>query len=280
MGVSEPVLFAGLSDGNTRAPLTREEQEDRGARVALTTDIGEGLGRWSLGDDDALLEIVTSANIACGFHGGDPGIMRRTCAISVKNNVAIGAQVSYRDLHGFGRRHRDPGAELRDDLLYQMGALRGLRAVGGWQGRFRASPRALWNVATKDTEHAQASSMRPSNSAVIFPFWRPGRGHRGVATRQEAGLRMVAEAFVDRAYTPRRAAAVRGEANALLTDADAAAAGRADGHRRTISPPMTARGRDHRGSSSCALRYARRCRHCPQDPRCARGCGVELFPIK
>ena len=101
-------------------------------QVALTTDIGEGLGRWSLGDDDALLEIVTSANIACGFHGGDPGIMRRTCAISVKNNVAIGAQVSYRDLHGFGRRYiAMPGAELRDDLLYQMGALEVFARVKG-----------------------------------------------------------------------------------------------------------------------------------------------------
>ena len=126
-------------------------------QVALTNDIGEGLGRWSLGDDDALLEIVASANIACGFHGGDPGIMRRTCAISVKNGVAIGAQVSYRDLHGFGRRYiAMPGPELRDDLLYQMGALEVFARIAGGKVDFCRAHGALWTVMTKDTEHAQA----------------------------------------------------------------------------------------------------------------------------
>src|SRR5690625_5047182 len=75
------------------------------ATIALTTDIGEGFGRWELADDAALLDVVTSANIACGFHGGDPSTMRNTCQISVDNGVSIGAQVSYRDLHGFGRRY-------------------------------------------------------------------------------------------------------------------------------------------------------------------------------
>ncbi|MFB7758255.1 LamB/YcsF family protein, partial [Streptomyces sp. NPDC056121] len=93
-------------------------------QVALTTDIGEGYGRWELAEDDALLDVVTAANIACGFHGGDPGTMRRTCKLSVANGVAIGAQVSYRDLHGFGRRFIAYGRqELTDDLLYQIGAL-------------------------------------------------------------------------------------------------------------------------------------------------------------
>jgi UPF0271 protein len=193
-------------------------------QVALTTDIGEGLGRWSLGDDDALLEIVTSANIACGFHGGDPGIMRRTCAISVKNGVAIGAQVSYRDLHGFGRRYiAIPGAELRDDLLYQMGALEVFARIAGGQVDFVRAHGALWTVMTKDTEHAQAivdatvefnknlPLLAPPNTEV----WRLG---------QEAGLRMVAEAFVDRAYTPEGLLQSRLEPNALLTDPDQAAA--------------------------------------------------------
>ena len=94
------------------------------AQVALTTDIGEGYGHWELAEDDALLEVVTAANIACGFHGGDPRIMRRTCALAVANDVAIGAQVSYRDLHGFGRRFiAYERQDLVDDLLYQMGAL-------------------------------------------------------------------------------------------------------------------------------------------------------------
>jgi 5-oxoprolinase (ATP-hydrolysing) subunit A len=193
-------------------------------QVALTTDIGEGLGRWSLGDDDALLEIVTSANIACGFHGGDPGIMRRTCAISVKNGVAIGAQVSYRDLHGFGRRYiAIPGPELRDDLLYQMGALEVFARIAGGKVDFVRAHGALWNVATTDTEHAQAlvdatlefNKDVPLLCSAGSEVWRLG---------EEAGLRLIAEAFVDRAYTPEGLLQPRSQPNALLTDADAAAA--------------------------------------------------------
>jgi UPF0271 protein len=194
------------------------------ARVALTTDIGEGLGRWSLGDDDALLEIVTSANIACGFHGGDPGIMRRTCALSVKNGVAIGAQVSYRDLHGFGRRYiAIPGDELRDDLLYQMGALEVFARLAGGKVDFIRAHGALYNVTAKDTEHAQAlvdatvefNAKLPLLCQVGTEAWRLG---------QEAGLRLIPEAFVDRAYTPDGLLQPRTEPNALLTDADEAAA--------------------------------------------------------
>lgn len=193
-------------------------------RVALTTDIGEGLGRWSLGDDDALLDIVTSANIACGFHGGDPGTMRRTCAISVKNGVAIGAQVSYRDLHGFGRRYiAMPGDDLRDDLLYQMGALEVFARLAGGQVDFVRAHGALWTVVIDNTEHAQAlvdatvefNRRLPLLASPGTEVWRLG---------EEAGLRMVAEAFVDRAYTPEGFLQSRLEPNALLTDADAAAA--------------------------------------------------------
>src|SRR5262252_113818 len=90
----------------------------------LNADLGEGFGHWSLGDDDALLSVVTSANVACGFHAGDPGIMRRVCADAAQHGVAIGAQVGYRDLAGFGRRRIDYDiTELRDEIIYQIGAL-------------------------------------------------------------------------------------------------------------------------------------------------------------
>src|ERR1700755_1609851 len=195
-----------------------------GARVALTTDIGEGLGRWSLGDDDALLDIVTSANIACGFHGGDPGIMRRTCAISVKNGVAIGAQVSYRDLHGFGRRYiAIPGAELRDDLLYQMGALEWFARLAGGKVDFVRAHGALWTVITKNTEHAQAIVDDTLEFGGNLPLLA-SPGTAGWRLGEEAGVRMVAEAFVDRAYTPEGLLQSRQEPNALLTDAGAASA--------------------------------------------------------
>src|SRR6266436_4747251 len=95
--------------------------------VDLNADLGESFGIWRLGDDKALLEIVTSANIACGFHAGDPLTIRRACASAVARGVAIGAQVSYRDLAGFGRREIDvPHAELTAEILYQIAALDGI----------------------------------------------------------------------------------------------------------------------------------------------------------
>ena len=193
------------------------------ARVALTTDIGEGLGRWSLGEDDALLEIVTGANIACGFHAGDPGIMRRTCATAVANGVAIGAQVSYRDLHGFGRRYvAVPGPELTDDLLYQAGALAVFaRLAGGRVDYFRAHG-ALYNVSATDTEHARALV----DAAVQFDPSLPLLCQAGTEVwrlAERAGLRLVAEAFVDRAYTADGLLQPRSEPGALLEDPDEAA---------------------------------------------------------
>ena len=105
-------------------------------RIDLNADLGEGFGVWRLGDDDALLGIVSSANVACGFHAGDPSTMRRVCTRAAAGGVAVGAQVSYRDLAGFGRRFLDvEPAELADDLLYQLAALDGIaRSAGMYRG--------------------------------------------------------------------------------------------------------------------------------------------------
>jgi UPF0271 protein len=193
------------------------------AQVALTTDIGEGLGRWSLGDDDALLEVVTGANIACGFHAGDPGIMRRTCATAVANGVAIGAQVSYRDLHGFGRRYvAMPGQELTDDLLYQLGALQVFARLAGGQVDYVRAHGALYNVAATDTEHAQAIV----DAAVQFDPTLPllcQRDTEASRLAEEAGVRVVSEAFVDRGYTAAGLLQPRDQPGALVEDADEAA---------------------------------------------------------
>ena len=95
-----------------------------GHSIDLNADIGEGFGAWSMGDDTALLDIVTSANIACGFHAGDASIMHRTCESAAVRGVVIGAHVSYRDLEGFGRRDLAvPADQLADQILYQIGAL-------------------------------------------------------------------------------------------------------------------------------------------------------------
>src|SRR5580700_12231044 len=125
--------------------------------VDLNADLGESFGAWRLGDDKALLEIVTSANIACGFHAGDPLTIRRACAGAVARGVAIGAQVSYRDLAGFGRREMSvPPAELAAEVLYQIAALDGVaRAEGGRVGYVKPHG-ALYNRAVWDPVQAAA----------------------------------------------------------------------------------------------------------------------------
>ena len=125
--------------------------------VDLNSDLGEGFGIWTLGDDAALLAIVTSANVACGFHAGDPSIMRRVTGQAVERGVAIGAQVSYRDLAGFGRRKIDmPRGELTDDVLYQLGALDGFARVAGDRVRYVKPHGALYNAIVDDAEQAAA----------------------------------------------------------------------------------------------------------------------------
>lgn len=192
--------------------------------VHLTTDIGEGFGRWTLADDEGLLAIVTSANIACGFHGGDPDIMRRTCATSVRNGVSIGAQVSYRDLAGFGRRFIDvPQETLTNDLLYQMGALQAFAVAAGGKVDFVRAHGALYNVAAKNTAHAAAIV----DATRLFDADLPLLCQRDTETwrlADEAGLRTVSEAFVDRAYTGEGLLVPRTEPNAMLVDASTAAA--------------------------------------------------------
>ena len=192
-------------------------------QVALTTDIGEGLGRWSLGDDDALLEIVTSANIACGFHGGDPGIMRRTCALSVKNGVAIGAQVSYRDLHGFGRRYiAMPGDELRDDLLYQIGALDAFCRAAGVRMQHIKAHGALYNRSVKDeaTAEAIAAAVKTYDPGLLFVALP---GSTLARAGEAAGLTVAREGFADRAYSPDASLAPRRLPGAVIHEPEVAA---------------------------------------------------------
>jgi len=193
-------------------------------QVALTTDIGEGYGRWRLADDDALLGLVTGANIACGFHAGDPGIMRATCATSVRQGIAIGAQVSYRDLHGFGRRYvAYERRELTDDLLYQVGALEAFARLAGGRVGFVRAHGALYNVAATDPDHAGAIVDAVKEYDASLPvlclagteMWRAA---------QAAGLRVLSEGFVDRGYTPDGRLVPRSEPGALITDPEAAAA--------------------------------------------------------
>ncbi len=169
--------------------------------VDLNSDLGEGFGRWSLGDDEALLDLVTSANVACGFHAGDPGTMRRVCTRAAEKGVSIGAHVAYRDLAGFGRRYIDVDFDdLRDDVLYQIGALAGFARQAGSQVRYVKPHGALYNTVVTDPEQAEAvvAGVRdydPGLPVLGLP------GSRLLEAAEAAGLPTFEEAFADRAYT-------------------------------------------------------------------------------
>ena len=125
--------------------------------IDVNSDLGESYGVWTLGDDAAMLGIVTSANVACGFHAGDPTVLRATCSLAVQNDVAIGAQVSFPDLPGFGRRHLDMAPdELRDAVLYQLGALDAFAQVAGTEIAYVKPHGALYHTTATHPAAARA----------------------------------------------------------------------------------------------------------------------------
>jgi 5-oxoprolinase (ATP-hydrolysing) subunit A len=193
------------------------------ASIDLNADLGEGFGVWRLGDDDAMLGIVTSANVACGFHAGDPASLLRVCGVARERGVRIGAQVSYRDLAGFGRRFIDVTPEdLLADVVYQIGALDGLARAAGVRVSYVKPHGALYNtiVTNRDQAAAVAEAVRLVDAAL------PVLGQVGSVFFEEAsqrGLRTVAEAFADRAYRPDGQLVSRREPGAVLHDPDAIA---------------------------------------------------------
>jgi 5-oxoprolinase (ATP-hydrolysing) subunit A len=192
--------------------------------VDLNADLGESFGAWRLGDDEALLAIVTSANIACGFHAGDPLTIRRACAGAVARGVTIGAQVSYRDLAGFGRREMSvPPDELTAEVLYQLAALDGIaRAEGGRVGYVKPHG-ALYNRAARDPEQAAAIAAAIVSFDSRLPLLTlPGSATATAAT--EVRLPVVTEAFADRGYRDDGTLVPRSEPGAVLTDPELVAA--------------------------------------------------------
>ena len=189
-----------------------------GSTVDLNADLGEGFGVWRLGDDEALLGLVTSANVACGFHAGDPTTMRRVCAGAASAGVAVGAQVSYRDLAGFGRRFIDvEPAELADDVLYQLAALDGIARAEGTRVRYVKPHGALYNAAVGHEAQARAVV----DAVVAHDPALPVLGLPGSAllrAAEAAGLRPVSEGFADRGYTAEGGLVPRREPGALVHD--------------------------------------------------------------
>jgi UPF0271 protein len=188
--------------------------------VDLNADLGEGFGAWRLGDDRGLLALVTSANVACGFHAGDAPTMRRVCEWAADRGVAIGAQVGYRDLAGFGRRRIDYDlAELRDEIIYQIGALDAFCRLQGERVRYVKPHGALYNTAAVDVWQASAVVAAIVDYDRALPVLTlPGSVLAETATG--AGLRVVAEGYADRAYQADGALVPRGRPGALVSDVD------------------------------------------------------------
>ena len=192
--------------------------------IDLNSDLGEGLGHWTMGDDDELLDLVTSANVACGFHAGDASIMRRICDRAAANGVTIGAHVSYQDLAGFGRRFIDvdPGT-LTQEVIYQIGALEAFARITGSRVRYVKPHGALYNAIVHHEEQAAAVVQ----ALVDYDPTLPVMGMTGstwLRLAEEAGLTVIREAFADRAYTPEGTLVSRHLPGAVLQDADEIAA--------------------------------------------------------
>lgn len=186
-------------------------------QIDLNADIGESYGRWRLGDDEALCELISSANIACGFHAGDPLTLRASCAHAVANNVSIGAQVGYRDLAGFGRRYIDVQPDdLAADVLYQLGALDALARAAGGIVSYLKPHGALYHACIEHEGQARAvveAVIAFDDKLPILGF--PGSALLGLAAQR--GLPTVSEFFADRRYVDGRLVS-RQDPTALLTD--------------------------------------------------------------
>jgi UPF0271 protein len=186
--------------------------------IDLNSDVGESFGRWTLGDDNAMFASVSSANVACGFHAGDPSVIRRTCREAAAAGVVIGAHVGYRDLAGFGRRFLDISpSELADDVVYQIGALQALAAAEGARVRCVKPHGGLYNAIVSHTAQAQAvvdavKSVDPGLPIMGLP------GSEVLRLAEQAGLRAVSEAFADRAYNPDGTLVSRSLPGAVLED--------------------------------------------------------------
>jgi len=233
------------------------------AGIDLNAYLGESFGVWRLGDDDAMLGIVSSANVACGFHAGDPAGLLRVCRSAAERGVRIGAQVSYRDLAGFGRRFIDVDAEeLIADVVYQIGGLQAIAEASGTTVSYVKPHGALYNTIVTHREQGAAVAAAVNLVDATLPVL----GMAGSAFFDEAarlGLRTVAEVFADRAYLPDGQLLSRREPGAVLHDpaaiADRVVTMVTSGHVTTIDGARVAVSVESicvHGDSPCAVQIA------------------------
>lgn len=197
---------------------------DSDLSIDLNADLGESYGHWVLGDDAALLPLLSSANVACGFHAGDPLTMIRTVGSAAALGVVVGAQVSYPDLVGFGRREMTVAPEqLEADVLYQLAALDGLCRTVGQRVRYLKPHGALYHRCARDPAQAVAVADAVAAYDPTLAVLSVAGGALAAAASR-AGLRVVCEGFADRAYTSAGELVPRGEPGAVLETPEAVAA--------------------------------------------------------
>jgi UPF0271 protein len=189
--------------------------------IDLNADVGESFGVYQLGNDESLLRSVTSANVACGLHAGDPGVMRRTVRLAIAVGVAVGAHPGFPDLQGFGRRELNMGTqEVEDLVLYQVAALAGIAAAEGTRLRHVKPHGALYNMAANDDR--LASAVAAGVAAFDRSLVLVGPPQSALLTAGTArGLRVAAEAFADRAYRSDGSLVPRHVAGAVIDDPEA-----------------------------------------------------------
>lgn len=188
-------------------------------QIDLNSDLGESFGQWQMGNDKAILPVVSSANIACGFHAGSPEGILKTLKAAKENGVAVGAHVGYPDLVGFGRRNMDiASSELTADVIYQIGALKGLATAAGTEVLYVKPHGALYNTIAHDKRQATAviEAIKAIDSKLILVALA---GAPLINWAQESGLKVVAEAFADRAYNSDGTLVSRQLAGSVLHDA-------------------------------------------------------------
>ena len=187
-------------------------------KMDLNSDLGESFGAWTMGDDAAMLDIVSSANVACGFHAGDAAGILATLKAAQARNVVVGAHVAYRDLAGFGRRNMDvASSDLVADVIYQIGALQGLAHAAGTAVKYVKPHGALYNTIAQDKRQATdvINAIKAIDPSLVLMALA---GSPLISWARDAGLSVVAEAFADRGYTPQGALVSRREKGAVLHD--------------------------------------------------------------
>ena len=187
-------------------------------KMDLNSDLGESFGAWTMGDDAAMLDIVSSANVACGFHAGDAAGILSTLKAAKARNVVVGAHVAYRDLAGFGRRNMDvASSDLVADVIYQIGALQGLAQAAGTTVKYVKPHGALYNTIAQDKRQATdvINAIKAIDSSLVLMALA---GAPLIGWARDAGMTVVAEAFADRGYTPQGTLVSRREPGAVLHD--------------------------------------------------------------